>query len=249
LGFDVGVQNSGKLKNKGFEFTFGHKHQLNKLSYNVQINYSTVNNEVIDLGVGNVNQPNGLVGNGSIFIGHPMQMYYGYKSSGLFRDASDVSNRANMSAINPNPQPGDIRYLDINGPDGVPDGKVDPVYDRTFLGSRIPKHNIGLNIGLNYGNLDFGTLLQAVTGVQGLLDNYAGYALYLNGNIQRWQYDGRWTTDNPDPNAPYPRLEQLANTGSPNTILSDFWVLDASYLRLKNIQIGYSLPKSQTNKW
>jgi len=250
LGFDVGRQNSGKLKNTGWEFTLAYRDRRGDWRYGAELNFSTVRNKVLDLGVGNVEQPNGMVGNGStLFIGHPMQLYYGYQTDGLFTDQADVDNWADLTAVNPGARPGDVRYLDISGPDGVPDGKVDAVYDRTVLGSRIPRHSYGLSLNTGYKALDISLLVQGVRGVSGLLDNYAGYALYNIGNIQRWQYDGRWTAENPDRWAAYPRMEQLPNTGSPNTLLSDFWLQDASYLRLRNVQIGYTLPKTLTDRW
>jgi len=250
LGFDVGRQNSGKLKNTGWEFTLAYRERRGNWRYGAELNFSTVRNEVLDLGVGNVDQPNGMVGNGStLFIGHPMQLYYGYKTDGLFTDQADVDDWADLTAVNPGARPGDVRYRDISGPDGVPDGKVDAVYDRTVLGSRIPRHSYGLSLSSGYKALDLSLLVQGVRGVSGLLDNYAGYALYNIGNIQRWQYDGRWTAENPDRWAAYPRMEQLPNTGSPNTLLSDFWIQNASYLRLRNVQIGYTLPKPTTDRW
>lgn len=250
LGFDVGLQNSGKLKNKGWEFMLGYQKRVNDWSYGATLNYATVTNEVIDLGVGNVTQPNGLVGNGSsLFIGYPMQLYYGYQTDGLFVDEADVASWADMGSINPSAQPGDIRYMDISGPDGVPDGKVDPVYDRKVLGSQIPKHTYGLNLNLSYKNFDLSALILGISGVKGLLNGYAGTALNNLGNIQRWQYDGRWTEGNPDRNALHPRMQQIPSSGTPNTLSSDFWLLNASYLRLKNLQVGYSLPKSVTNNW
>ncbi len=250
LGFEVGIQNSGKLRNTGWEFTLGHQNKINEFSYNVNLNFSTVKNKVVDLGIGNINQSNGMVGNGSdLFIGYPIQAYYGYQAAGLFVDAADVASWADQKSINPQSQPGDIRYKDISGPDGVPDGKVDATYDRTVIGSRIPKYTYGINLGFNYKGFDLGLLLQGVSGVQGLLNNYAGFALNQNGNIQRWQADSRWTTANPDRNAVYPRFEQLPNTGSPNTQLSDYWLLNASYIRLKNVQLGYAIPKNLLSKW
>lgn len=249
LGFDVGLQNSGKLKNTGWEFTLGYQNNRNDWTYGATLNFSTVKNRVIDLGVGNVNQPNGLVGNGSsLFIGYPVQMYYGYKTDGLFVDQADVLAWADMTDINPNAQPGDIRYVDISGPEDVPDGKVDATYDRTYLGSRIPQYTYGFNLNAGYKNFDLSVLLQGVSDATGLLDNHAGQALYNSGNIQRWQYDGRWTAENPDRNAPYPRMEQIPSTGASNTLSSDFWTLDASYLRIRNIQLGYTVPKSITNR-
>lgn len=249
LGFEVGLQNSGKLKNTGWEFTLGYQDRHKDWTYSANLNFSTVKNRVIDLGVGNILQPNGLTGNGSsLFVGHPMEMYYGYQTDGLFTSQEDIEQWADLTPVNPNAQPGDVRYLDISGPDGVPDGQVDPVYDRTFIGSRIPRYQFGLNLSTSYKNIDLSILLQGVAQAKGLLNNHAGWALYNSGNIQRWQYENRWTPENPNQSAEYPRMEQLPNSGSPNTLLSDYWILDAGYLRVRNIQLGYSFPESIINR-
>ncbi len=239
LGYGLEPQNSGKLKNKGWEFTLGHQRSKNDWYYGADLNMTIVHNEVVDLGVGNITQPNGLVGNGSnLFIGHPINMYYGYLTDGLFTNADDVASWSNQKAINPNSKPGDIRYRDISGPDGVPDGKVDATYDRVVLGSNIPKFSFGANLKARYKQFDIGVLLQGVAGVTGYLNNYAGFAFHQQGNVQRWQYDGRWSPENPDRNAVYPRME--IGGSSANTLMSDFWMLNASYFRLKNIQVGYA---------
>lgn len=240
LGFGVGVQNSGKLSNKGWEFGLDYKNNIGEFTYGLNGNFSIINNKVLDLGVGNISQLNGMVGNGStLFIGYPINIYYGYKTDGLFKDQASIDNYANQKGINPNVKPGDIRYMDISGPNGVPDGKVDATYDRTVLGSRIPKYTYGLNLSAGYRNFDLSILLQAVTGVSGYLNNYAGWAFYQNGNIQRYQADNHWSVSNPDPNAKYPRLEAISNTGTGNTLTSSFWMLDGSYLKVRNIQLGY----------
>jgi len=244
LGFLVGPQNSAKLKNSGWEFAVGHQRSIGQFSYNVNANLSIINNKVMDLGVGNIKQPNGLTGNGNnLFIGYPMGAYYGLVADGLFTNQADIDAYATQTAVNPSPHPGDIRYKDISGPDGVPDGKVDAIYDRTVLGSTIPRYIYGINLGANYKNFDLSVLLQGVADVKGRLEGFAGYAFYGNGNIQRWQVDGRWRADAPDANATYPRLEQLSSLGSPNTSqLSSYWLRNASYLRIKNVQLGYNLP-------
>jgi hypothetical protein len=119
-------------------------------------NFSIIRNKVLDLGVGNINQPNGLVGNGSsLFIGHPMQIYYGYQADGIFVDKADIANYPIQTAINPSVQPGDVRYKDISGPDGKADGKVDATYDRVVLGSNIPKYTFGLNLEARYKGYAF----------------------------------------------------------------------------------------------
>jgi len=240
LGFGVGVQNSGRLSNRGWEFTLDYKNNIGSFNYGINGNFSIIRNKVLDLGVGNITQPNGMVGNGStLFNGFPMDLYYGYQADGLFVDAADIAGYANQKSINPNVKPGDIRYRDISGPNGVPDGKVDAAYDRTFLGSRIPKYTYGVNLSASYKKFDISILLQGIGGASGYLDGYAGWAFYQNGNIQRYQADSHWSAANPDPNAKYPRLEIISNTGTANTLTSSFWILDGSYLKVRNVQLGY----------
>ncbi len=250
LGFQLSATNSGKLRNSGLEFTLGHNNTIGKLSYNINGNLTILKNEVLDLGVGNVKQPNGLVGNGSnLFIGYPgstsnFGLYYGLVADGLFVDQGDIAKWPAMTTINPTVKPGDIRYKDISGPDGVPDGKVDNTYDRQVLGSQIPKYSYGVNMGINYRGFDVSALLQGIAGVKGYLNGAFGYALFNQGNVQRWQYEGRWTAENPNPNAIYPRLENITNSGTANSVVSSFWVINGAYLRIKNVQVGYTLPKT-----
>lgn len=244
LGQKISEMNTGELKNFGWEFEVGHRNKIGDVSYNVNANLSIIKNKLTTLGVGNVEQLNGMVGNGSdLFIGYPIQMYYGYVSDGVFLDENDIKSWYDQSKVTPNPQPGDIRYKDISGPDGVPDGKIDPNYDRVYLGSRIPKFTFGLNLGVEYKGLDLSVLLQGVTGVTGMLDGFAGWAFRGDGNIQKWQAEGRFDPANPTRYPAYPRLEDLSNSTTPNIVTSDFWTQDASYIRLKNIQLGYTFPK------
>ena len=245
LGMSVSEQNTGKLRNRGWEIEIGHKNKIGDFSYAVNGNLSVINNEVITLGVGNVEQLNGLVGNGSsLFIGYPMNLYYGYRTDGVFLDQADIDNWADQSAINPNPVAGDIRYKDISGPDGKPDGKVDPNYDRVPLGTSIPKFTFGLNLNMEYKGVDLAVLFQGVADVNGYLQEDAGWALRNRGKIQVWQAEGRFDPEHPTRYPKYPRLQEIsgASTG-PNYQISDFWMLDASYLRIKNIQLGYTFPK------
>lgn len=244
LGQKISEMNTGELKNFGWEFEVGHRNKIGDVSYNVNANLSIIKNKLTTLGVGNVEQLNGMVGNGSdLFIGYPIQMYYGYVSDGVFLDENDIKSWHDQSKVTPNPQPGDIRYKDISGPDGVPDGKIDPNYDRVYLGSRIPKFTFGLNLGVEYKGVDLSVLLQGVAGVTGLLDGFAGWAFRGDGNIQKWQAEGRFDPANPTRYPAYPRLEDLSNSTTPNIVTSDFWTQDASYIRLKNIQLGYTFPK------
>ncbi|WPP53638.1 TonB-dependent receptor [Catalinimonas niigatensis] len=248
IGFGVGVQNSGRLENKGFEFTLGHQKSIGNFTYNISSNLTILNNSMLDLGVGNIVQPNGMIGNGSsLFIGEPLELYYGFTADGLFLDQTDIDNYADQSSVNTTPHPGDIRYKDISGPDGVPDGQVDATYDRTVLGTRIPKYNYGINLGAGYKGFNLNILLQGTAGVSGDLSNAAGFAFMNQGGIQRWQAQERWRPDNPSRNAAYPRLETIPNGGTANTLSSSFWVLDASYLKVRNVQLTYNLPNALTS--
>jgi len=252
LGFALSETNTGELNNSGLEFVLGHNNTFGDFSYNINGNFSIIKNKVLDLGVGNINQPNGMIGNNSdLFVGYPLQVYYGYVADGIYVNAEDVLSyeaHSDQNAVNTNPQPGDIRYKDISGPDGVPDGKVDATYDRAILGSNIPKYTFGLNLGANYKGFDVSMLLQGVAGSKGYMNGYAGIAFNNFGSIQQWMIDERWSPANPRADAGYPRLELVSNSGTPNTVLSSFWVLNGSYVRGKNIQFGYTLPKSLTNK-
>ncbi|WP_229206211.1 SusC/RagA family TonB-linked outer membrane protein [Dyadobacter fermentans] len=249
LGVTISETNTGEAQNKGWEFDGFYRDRVGKLNYSLSGNFSIIQNKVVSLGLGNVRQPNGLVGNGStLFNGFPMEMYYGYLSDGVFLDQADIDAWPNQSTITPGARPGDLRYKDISGPNGVPDGKVDATYDRTYLGSRIPKYTYSFNADLRYKAFDFSLFLQGAAGVQGQLNNYAGVAFFNLGNIQRWQMEGRFDPNNPQRYPEYPRLEVVTNSGTPNTVQSDFWVQNAAYLRVKNVQLGYSLPASALNK-
>ena len=241
LGMNLSEMNTGSLKNSGLEIELGHQNTIGDFNYHINGNFTLIQNKVLDLGVGNVNQPNGLVGNGTdLFIDYPMQLYYGLVTDGVFLDQTDIDAwyaLNDQSSISPlaSAKPGDFRYVDLSG-----DGKVDLSADRKVLGSQIPKYNFSFNLGCDYKGFDFSAMLQGVAGVNGLLNNYSGFAFYNLGSIQEWMWKGRFDPANPTRYPEYPRLQILGNAAGVNGQLSDFWVLDASYLRVKNLQLGYS---------
>ena len=243
FGLNVSQVNTGAVENKGFEFEAGYRDKVGGFNYWVNGNFSIIKNKVITLGMGNVTQANGMVGNGSnLFIGYPMQMFYGYKTDGVFLTDEEVGEWYDQSAIAKGSKAGDIRYVDLDG-----DNKVTPK-DMTYLGSSIPKYTFGLSFGGDYKGFDFSVLLQGVAGVKGRLNEWAGFAFFQEGNIQKWQMEECWNMNPTNRYPKYPRLEVMSNAGSNNTLLSDYWILDASFVKVRNIQFGYKLPKNIISK-
>jgi len=231
LGMSVGQQNAGKVENRGWDFELLYKNRIGEFSYSIHPTFSIVHNKVTELADVKIDINNGL------FLGEPLKSYYGYETDGLFADQDDINNYAtqNYKAV-----PGLIRYKDISGPEGIPDGKVTSDYDRKVLGSSFPKFNYGMAISANYKNFDFYAQAQGLGGmVRRIATNQL--AIYNEGNIQRWEWEERWTKENPDRNAKYPLFISSYNSPCFSDV-SDYWLRDVSFLRIKNISIGYNLP-------
>ena len=133
--------------------------------------------------------------------------------------------------------PGDLKYKDLNG-DGIVDDK-----DRKSLGTYFPKINFGLRLGFEYKNFDFSALLQGAGMVDAIAREQVIYAFYNGGKVVE-NYLDRWTPQNP--NGKYPRLS-MQNTQK-NWETSSFWMQNASYLKMRNMQLGYTIPKQVLGK-
>jgi TonB-dependent starch-binding outer membrane protein SusC len=239
LGLGVNEYNAGELNNKGIEIILNYHTSIGKLNIGFAPNFSYVKNKVTKLADGQLKD----IGAG-LYVGQSMYPIYGYVADGIFKDAADVASYPTQPIAG---QPGVIRFKDISGPDGVPDGKVDATYDRTQIGNTIPRYYYGATITADYKGFDLSILLQGLGGYEKQMGSYMAFAFYNSGQIQRWQADGAWTEANPNPNAIYPKLSSL-NMGSENVQTSTFWNRNASFLRLKNLQIGYTIPKSIIHK-
>ncbi|MCD8042178.1 MAG: TonB-dependent receptor [Tannerellaceae bacterium] len=243
MGRDVGESNVGAVSNKGVEVTLVYNGKIgNDFRFSITPNFTYVKNAVEKLADGATEE----IDQGRI-VGQPLGIIYGYKTEGLFVDQAEIDAAPEQLVGKSSLKPGYVRYKDISGENGAPDGQVDAVYDRTVLGSTTPKFYYGLNLSASYKGFDFSALLQGVGGHKRLIGSYMAYAFYNGGQIQQWQVDNRWTEKNPDKWAAYPRLETL-NMNDPNLQVSDYWVRNASFLRVKNIQIGYTLPQSVSRK-
>lgn len=238
LGNSVGNTNVGAVSNTGIEVNLSYNGRIgNDFRFSVSPNFTWVKNSVEKLSDGLKQQINE-----GRFVGEPLGIIYGYKTDGLFVDQAEIDAAPEQIVNKGSLKPGYVRYRDLDG-----DGQVDADHDRTILGSTTPKFYYGMTLTAQYKGFDFSALLQGVGGHKRQIGSYMAYAFYNGGQIQRWQADNCWTVDNPDKWAEYPRIETL-NMNNPNLQTSDYWVRDASFLRIKNITIGYTIPKSITKK-
>ncbi len=238
LGVTPAEQNAGIVENTGVELTAAYRNSLGGFSYHIGGNIASIRTKVLELAKVEFDISQGL------FVGERLQSIYGYVADGLFTSQSDIDAYPSQPF---SAQPGDIRYMDINGPGGVPDGVVDANFDRKVIGSEFPKYTFGATLGANFKGFDFSMILQGVSGVDDFLTGLQGRALHLSSTPQKWMYNNRWTTDNPNPNAQYPRLSILTG-GHPHNFTSSYWLRSASFLRINNLQIGYNLPSNIADK-
>lgn len=233
LGLTSSEVNAGAVQNKGWDFRIQHRNTLNDFSYGISANFSVVNNKVTELAGLQQDIERGL------FIGHPLQSIYGYVVDGLFIDENDVQNYPTQpyTAV-----PGEYRFKDLNG-----DGKVTPEHDRKVIGNRFPKYSYGLNLNARYKGFDLALLLRGLGGANRMIiSNHQGRALYLGSNVQEWMYNNRWTSENPNPNATYPRM--TTHSDGVHTWASSYWMRSADFLRIDNFQLGYTLPTTLSKR-
>ena len=234
LGMTPSVVNAGEVSNKGFDLNIGHNNTIGKFHYSLAANISYVDNKVTHLA--NVTRD---INNG-LFVGNSLGSIYGYIADGLFADAADVSKSPTQPRT---ALPGDIKLRDISGPAGTPDGKVDADYDRTIIGNTFPKYNYGANLNASYKNFDLSIQLQGVAGLSRVITGFQNNAFLQGASPQEWMVNSRWTKENPNPNAAYPRFLVLGG-GEQQFWNSTFIMLNSSYLKISNVQLGYTIPES-----
>ncbi len=226
--------NAGTTRNEGVEFAIKYADYFNEnFSFNVSYNATFLDNEVTEVngtefisgGAFGVGQPQPA----RFQAGFPIGYFYGYRSNGIFQNQAEVDAAPSQVALGANAAPGDIRYVDING-----DGVINP-NDRTNIGDPIPSVTMGLNLSLNYHNFDFVSFVYASLG-NDMIRNYERN----QPNVNRAAYIlDRWT--GPGTSNEVPRVTTGATS---NYVFSEFYVEDASYARIQNVQLGYTLPEN-----
>ena len=233
--------NVGDMENSGFEFEISYKWNISDAKFAVKGNATylknTLKNLGNDTGYMDFDGIQGLSGGGTRGSnGQPFPYFFGYKTDGIFQNMDEVRAYVNKDGamIMPNAVPGDTRFVDVNG-----DGSIS-ADDRTNIGNGTPDWTYGLNFNADWKGFDFNIFFQGVAGAD-IFD--ATYRTDVaSGNYPSWML-GRWTGEGTSNK--YPRL---AVGDATNWMVSDLYVCDGSYLRLKNITLGYTLPKALTRK-
>ena len=243
IGLSAPYQNAGEVKNVGWELGIGYHDSWGDFSYGVDANLSDVVNEITDM---KGTSSGSFVRNQE---GSSVNSFYGYECLGIARtqEAADKVN-AECPQFGQTIQPGDLMYKDQitvdtdgDGTADAADGKIDED-DKTIIGSSIPRYTYGLTLNFGWKGLNLSAQFQGV----GKADAYiSGY--YTQPNVQggtyRKEHLDRWTPETPD--ARFPRMSATTTQNIQN---SSFWMTDASYLRLKNLQLSYALPQSIVKK-
>jgi len=223
--------NAGDVKNYGLELAIGYKKALSD-NFTMDINYNVtfLKNKVtrVDNATGFLQGGNFGTGEPAarMEVGRPMGYFYGYRTNGIFQNQAEIDAAPSQTGLgSPNTQPGDLRFVDMNG-----DNKID-ANDKTYIGDPIPSATMGFNINLNYKGFDFSAYTFASIG-NDMLRNYERTV----PNANRLNYVmGRWTGEGTSNSVP------RATTGATNNnVISDYFVEDASYVRIQNVQLGYT---------
>ena len=232
--------NLGDMVNQGLEFEITWRDSFGDFLYHINANATYNSNKLTYLGddatdLYGSSHKIGQLTRGS--IGLPFPYFYGYKTDGIFQTMEEVYAYVNSDGelLQPNATPGDVRFVDVNG-DGVIDDS-----DRTYIGKGMPDWTFGLTIGFEWRGFDFSMLIQGQLGAQAFNVTRRTDLYYINlpkSILNRWTGEGSTNK--------YPKFEFVS--ANENYRVSDLWVEDASFLRARNVQIGYTLPQNLTRK-
>ncbi|WP_298363740.1 TonB-dependent receptor [uncultured Lutibacter sp.] len=230
--------NAGTVKNSGFEFSVDYRNNFSDdFSMSVGYNVTFLKNEVTEIngtdfiegGVFSIGQP----APSRMEVGQPIGYFYGYQTDGIFQNQAEIDAHPSQADLGAESAPGDFRYVDTNN-----DGNIN-VDDRVNIGDPIPDATMGLNLQFNYKALDFSMYTFASVG-NDMVRNYESIAIDAN-NLNYAL--GRWTGEGSTNSTP-----RVTTSASTNNVLSTYFVEDASYVRIQNIQLGYTLDSEISEK-
>jgi hypothetical protein len=224
--------NNGKVLNRGLEIELEYRKKIGDFNYSIGGNIATLYNEVLEFN-GFGTDP--ALGCTRTEKGHPISSFYLYEMEGIFQSDIDIAKHAFQAGV----KPGDVKFKDqITTDDGHTDGYIDEK-DRIHAGSALPKFTAGLNLSCNYKNIDFTAFFQGAYGnsiYYQVGKDIEGF--YRPFTVTKRYYDEHWTPENQSNTQPRAAWSAAEN----NNRLSTRFLEDASYIRLKNVQIGYTLP-------
>ena len=242
---DAYKDNVGSMRNSGIEINLSYNTKIGQVDFGIAGNFSYDKNEMLDLGGGDPNKyldaTNGYSQRNK--VGEAMNSYYIYRADGFFnsQEEADAYTAKYGNPFGKTFKAGDLRYVDTNK-----DGKL-TADDREYCGSSDPKIIYGFNINAGWKGIDLSLMFNGAAGVKRLFDGYEVYGNFSGDAAHPatiWR--DAWTPDNHD--ASMPRIFYDTNSASSSrSVQSDFWLQDTSYLRLKNLQLGYTLPKGWLN--
>ena len=253
--------NAGQIQNKGVELELGFRNKIEWLTYNIGINGSYLKNEVTSKDDNNFKKLAGANIMGTTVtnfeVGKPVWYMYGYKTDGIFQNWEEIDNHrtavtnadgsVDSVILQPNAKPGDLILQDIASLDTngnvvmIPDGEIDES-DKTMIGNPHPDFTFGFNANFEFFNFDVSMFWQGVFGNEIYLYPRTERAYY---NRPVYMYDDRWTGEGSTNDG---IRAFSAETVGRNKEACDFWVYDGSYLRLKQLSIGYTIPNKISTK-
>lgn len=228
--------NLAKVKNWGADFSVDYGKAINKdLSVQFKGTFTFARNKVLEY-----NEAPGVSSQYSI-VGHSVKSFLVYQADGLYLDYADIANNPTSTLGNIAIAPGDIKYIDQPDKNGVYDGKISDA-DRIRVGNpEVPEIVYGFGPSIQYKNWDFSFFFQGVGKTSLVMSGFHPFGTQYNRNVVDFVADNRWSPTNQNPNASYPRLTKYDNNH--NSARSTYWMRDASFLKLKNAEIGYSFKK------
>ena len=224
--------NVGAMRNQGLEVSLAWHKTLGEVQLNFAGNFTYNKNEILSLGNVDVQKDSRTIR----MVGKEFNAFYGYKSDGIFQSKEEIANAPKYTMIsNDRLIPGDIKLVDINE-----DGEINPD-DKVILSSENPKYTFAFNLGARWKMFDLNLFFQGAAGVSRYFtDEFYGEFNGDSGHPSN-HWLGRWTPEKPTNK--WPRASKFRTYNLPETTCSDFWLVNTNYLRLKDIQVGFNVPK------